>query len=167
MQDILSEANLSSGALYRYFRSKEEIIIAIAQDVLAGIASTIENALEPDVPLHPHEVLGRMFTALEAADNEQNMTRMAVQVWSEAVRSTAIAEQVSGALGQTLEVLVSRIKTYQASGTMTNSVPPELIARAIFSVMPGFMLQRAIFGDVDAEMFQRAFTALIAGERHE
>jgi TetR/AcrR family transcriptional regulator, transcriptional repressor of aconitase len=30
MQDILREADLSAGAVYRYFRSKEELIVAIA-----------------------------------------------------------------------------------------------------------------------------------------
>jgi TetR/AcrR family transcriptional regulator, transcriptional repressor of aconitase len=35
MQDVLAEANLSAGAVYRYFRGKDEIIAAIAGEALA------------------------------------------------------------------------------------------------------------------------------------
>lgn len=165
MQDILSEANLSSGALYRYFRSKDDIIVAIAQDVLAGLAELIETALDPDEALRPEELLGRLLTTFERMDNEQDIARMAVQVWSEALRSPKITGQVKESLGATLRILTGRIRTYQERGTIPDNVPAEHIARAIAGVMPGFMLQRAILGDVDATMFQSAFAALMSPER--
>jgi AcrR family transcriptional regulator len=34
-----AEAGLSAGALYRYFRSKEEIIAAIAEEALAQVTA--------------------------------------------------------------------------------------------------------------------------------
>ena len=166
MQDILSEADLSAGGLYRYFRSKEEIIVAIAQNVLASIAETIEVALPDDEALGPDEIMGRLFTTFEQIDNDQGIARMAVQVWSEAVRSPEIACQVRMSLASTLEVLVDRIRLYQAKGSVSSNVPAEHIARAVASIMPGFMLQRVILGDVDAAMFQQTFTALLNPDHH-
>jgi TetR/AcrR family transcriptional regulator, transcriptional repressor of aconitase len=165
MQDILSEAELSAGGLYRYFRSKEEIIVAIAHSVLASIAETIETALPAGEALGPDEVLGRLFTTFEQIDNDQSISRMAVQVWSEAVRSPAIAEQVRQSLQSTLDVLVDRIRMYQAKGSISGNVPAEHIARAVASVMPGFMLQRVILGDIDAAMFRITFAALLNPDR--
>jgi AcrR family transcriptional regulator len=166
MQDILSEADLSAGGLYRYFRSKEEIIVAIAQNVLASIAETIEVALPADEALGPDEIMGRLFATFEEIDNDQGIARMAVQVWSEAVRSPEIAGQVRASLGSTLEVLVARIRTYQAKGSVSSDVPAEHVARALASLMPGFMLQRVILGDVDATMFRQTFAALLNSGRH-
>src|ERR1700685_4704206 len=37
MQDVLTEADLSAGAVYRYFRGKEDIIAAIADEALAEL----------------------------------------------------------------------------------------------------------------------------------
>jgi AcrR family transcriptional regulator len=165
MQDILSEAGLSAGGLYRYFRSKEEIIVAIAENVLASIAETIEVALPADEALGPDEILGRLFATFEKIDDDQGIARMAVQVWSEAVRSPAIAEQVRSSIGSTFEVLVDRINVYQSKGSISSNVPAEHIARAVASVMPGFMLQRVILGDVDAAMFRQTFTALLNPDR--
>jgi AcrR family transcriptional regulator len=41
MQDVLAEANLSAGAVYRYFRGKDEIIAAIAGEVVAEVAGAL------------------------------------------------------------------------------------------------------------------------------
>ena len=164
MQDILSEANLSSGALYRYFRSKEEIIVAIAQDVLAQVAHGIESALEPDVPLSADAIFSRLFLTIERIDAEQDIARMAVQVWGEALRSPVVAEQVRVSVGQTLQILAARIRIYQELGSISSGVAPEHMARAVVSVLPGFILQRALLGDIDAATFGSAFSALLSTE---
>ena len=164
MQDILSEANLSSGALYRYFRSKEEIIVAIAQDVLAQVAAGIETALAADEPLSADAIFSRLFLTIERIDAEQDIARMAVQVWGEALRSPVVAEQVRVSVGQTLQILAARIRIFQEGGSISSSVSPEHMARAVVSVLPGFILQRALLGDIDAATFGSAFSALIGTE---
>ena len=35
MQDLFAEAGLSAGAVYRYFASKDEVIVAIAEETCA------------------------------------------------------------------------------------------------------------------------------------
>ena len=161
MQDILSEADLSAGGLYRYFKSKEDIIIAIAERVLASIGASIETGFQPDDPLTADQVIGRLLHALEVMDNEQEIARLAVQVWAEAVRSPTVADHVRRAIFATMQVLVTRVCAYQTAGTIDASVPPELVARAILGIMPGFILQRAVLGDIDAATIQSAFTALM------
>ena len=37
MADVIKEAGLSAGAVYLYFRSKDEIIVAVGTQVFAGI----------------------------------------------------------------------------------------------------------------------------------
>src|SRR6516165_12628 len=44
MQDLFAEASLSSGAFYRYFASKDDVIIAIAEDNMGGVLETIRDA---------------------------------------------------------------------------------------------------------------------------
>jgi AcrR family transcriptional regulator len=49
MQDLLREANLSAGAVYRYFKSKDEIIAAIGEDC-PSIADDQGNAATRSPP---------------------------------------------------------------------------------------------------------------------
>src|SRR5262245_48052330 len=48
MQDVFAESGLSAGAVYRYFKSKNEIIHAIATDTQGGAVSLIETLLKED-----------------------------------------------------------------------------------------------------------------------
>src|SRR3954453_16611832 len=41
MQDLFAEAELSSGAVYRYFAGKDEVVLAIAQDNIREVGAMI------------------------------------------------------------------------------------------------------------------------------
>src|SRR5918996_3551850 len=96
MQDVLGEANLSSGAVYRYFGSKDEIIAAIAAEAVAEVAGALDSAFDADDPPPLDEVLGAAFLAIRRVDADQGMARLALQVWSEAVRSPVLAAILKG-----------------------------------------------------------------------
>src|SRR3954462_1158614 len=51
MQDLIQEAGLSVGAVYRYFKSKNEIINAIASSVAGGIQQHIDEVAAKRLPL--------------------------------------------------------------------------------------------------------------------
>src|SRR5581483_11495215 len=44
MQDLFKESGLSSGAFYRYFASKDDVIIAIAEDNTRDVMALIRTA---------------------------------------------------------------------------------------------------------------------------
>src|ERR1041385_5448735 len=55
MPDIAAEAGVSAGAPYRYFASKEEIILAIAGDAFRLIFEPVERlGARHDAPPAPH-----------------------------------------------------------------------------------------------------------------
>jgi TetR/AcrR family transcriptional regulator, transcriptional repressor of aconitase len=43
MQDLFAEAGLSAGAVYRYFASKEDMIIAIAEENMLDIVDMVHD----------------------------------------------------------------------------------------------------------------------------
>src|SRR3954451_7223267 len=51
MQDLIHEAGLSVGAVYRYFKSKNEIINAIATTVTVGLRQPIDAVADGRLPL--------------------------------------------------------------------------------------------------------------------
>src|SRR6516165_10545869 len=43
MQDLFAEASLSSGAVYSYFTSKDDVIVAIAEENMRGVTEMIRT----------------------------------------------------------------------------------------------------------------------------
>ena len=161
MQDVLREADLSAGALYRYFKSKDEIILAIARDALSRLAEVFESSSEQAEPPPPDEVMGRIFEVLETL-GKQGFSRLAVQIWSEALRSRAIGDEVRRAYGGLREAVYELVRAYQAQGRIDEAADAEEVGRVLVSIVPGFVLQHALIGDVDAAQFRRGLRALLS-----
>jgi AcrR family transcriptional regulator len=45
MSDICTEAGVSRGTLYRYFKSKDEVLEALARHVMSGMATALDEAV--------------------------------------------------------------------------------------------------------------------------
>jgi len=63
MQDIFREAELSPGAVYRYFPSKEAILRAIAEEAFGNVARVIRQeapATFRDTALEPYRLLAEL-----------------------------------------------------------------------------------------------------------
>ena len=161
MQDVLGEANLSAGAVYRYFRSKDEIIAAIAAEAVAEVAGALDGAFDADDPPPLDEVLGAAFVAIRRVDAEQGMAKLALQVWGEALRSPALAETLRAVIARVQGSLSRLVATYQDRGLMAADAPPEQVARVLIGLLPGFVVQHALLGDVDPAAFRSGLRTLL------
>ncbi len=166
MQDILTEANLSAGAVYRYFRSKDDIIAAIAVDALAEVTGAFEDVFDTDTPLPPvEEALGRILATIQRLDDTQDLAKVAIQVWGEALRSPSLAERFTEAISSVRLTLTSLIEAYQERGLITREVPADQVAPVVVGLVHGLMVQHALLGDVDAATFGDGLGALLAINR--
>jgi AcrR family transcriptional regulator len=161
MQDVLAEANLSAGAVYRYFRGKDEIIAAIAAEAVAEVVGALDTAFDPDDPPTLDAVLGAAFLAIHRVDAEQGFARLALQVWGEAVRSPALAELIKGEIRRLRGALARLVRAYQARGLMAADTPPEQVAQVLIGLLPGFVFQHALVGDVDPAGFRAGLRTLL------
>jgi AcrR family transcriptional regulator len=161
MQDVLAEANLSAGAVYRYFRGKDEIIAAIAGEVVAEVAGALDVAFAAADPPPLDEVLGAAFLAIERVDAEQGFARLALQVWGEAVRSPALAEMIRGEVPRLRDTLARLVRVYQDRGLMAADAPAEQVAQVLVGLLPGFVFQHVLLGDVDPAAFRAGLRTLL------
>jgi len=161
MQDVLAEANLSAGAVYRYFRGKDEIIAAIAGEAVAEVAGVLDVAFGADDPPPLDEVLGAAFLAIERIDAEQGFARLALQVWGEAVRSPALAEMIRGEVPRLRDTLARLVRVYQDRGLMAADAPAEQVAQVLVGLLPGLVFQHALLGDVDPAAFRAGLRTLL------
>jgi TetR/AcrR family transcriptional regulator, transcriptional repressor of aconitase len=162
MQDVLAEADLSAGAVYRYFGGKEDIIAAIAGEALAELAASVADVLDTDPLPSLEEVVGRILGTVGRMDAGQELANLAVQVWAEALRSPALAERVAETFQALRRVLADLAAVYAERGLMPPDVTPMSVAKVLMAIGPGFAMQRALLGDVDEEIFADGLRALLA-----
>lgn len=142
MQDLFAEAGLSSGAVYRYFASKDDVIIAIAEDNMRGVVEMIRDvaAQQPSQPAGA--VLADVLEVVQARDARNGLGKLALLVWAEALRSPSIAGRFKTMLTQMRAAFAEIVREHQSPG----DVSADAMAAALFSVLPGYILQLALLG---------------------
>jgi TetR/AcrR family transcriptional regulator, transcriptional repressor of aconitase len=160
MQDIVAETGLSAGAIYRYFRSKEDIVAAIAAEHHAAEAAVLAEAGGGDVAAalrHLVEVsLGRL-----ADPAEQRWRRVTVQVWGEALRNDRVMGIVRGGLDEPLRILADLFRRGVRDGDLPRGLDPDGAARVCASIFQGLVLQQAWDPGLDVGAYITAVLALI------
>ena len=160
MQDLIREANLSVGAVYRYFKSKDEIINAIAENVAGGLAARLHEIAGRDLPL-----AGAMDLVLEAIDEQlgpDGNFPLAMQIWAEAMIDPAIRDIVRLRYGAMRSAFEALAKTAIRQGELPADTDVEAVAATLFGMMPGYALQRLLIGTPDRETYLTGIRGLLA-----
>jgi AcrR family transcriptional regulator len=160
MQDVIAEAGLSVGAVYRYFRSKNEIIEAIAEGYSLQIGGVLESALgDPDRALV--EVMAAALDVIDDNVGPDGALRIAVQVWAEAVRDERAAAIVERLYRRFRDTFVQLAKRAIDNGELPADGQPTAIGAALFSLVVGYGLQRLLIGTPNRTQYLAGVRALL------
>ncbi|MFF7655945.1 TetR/AcrR family transcriptional regulator [Streptomyces sp. NPDC007983] len=160
MQDLLAEVGLSSGAVYRYFPGKQDMIIAIAEENLAEVTGEVRRmtAAEPAVSIG--ELLARIFQTIKAKHEEDGFAAIALLVWAECLRDPTLAERIKGTLTDVTAELADIVRERQESGGLPVEIPAGQLTQVIVASVPGYILQLATLGPAVVEGLPGAVRAL-------
>jgi len=163
MADVIRESGLSAGAVYGYFKSKEEILAAIAEDALSSVDELFEKLLAAEEPLTPYAALEAALhhIVMVAERPGGDVTRVAIQAWAEAMHNDAILGIARGKYTQLRGHFVAVARKAQEDGTIDADANPEYIGQALFGFVPGFLLQRLMIGDVTPESYAAGLRAVL------
>jgi len=162
MDDLLAEAGLSAGGCYRYFRGKEQIIAAIAEEVIGSIGAGVGAIVDEQPPPALEEALRRMLSVVDAHAGPGGAGGLAVQVWGEAQRDPALAGLVARAYGTLRGHTTTLARQALAAGRLPAGTDPDAVGQVLFALLPGYLLQRLSLADVDVDRYLAGFTALTA-----
>ncbi len=95
MQDVIAEAGLSVGAVYRYFKSKDDLITSIAETVLDGADQIFEDLASHNPPESLLETMARALSFVDTQTGPEGIFPLALQVWAEAQRDPVLADFVA------------------------------------------------------------------------
>jgi TetR/AcrR family transcriptional regulator, transcriptional repressor of aconitase len=166
MQDFFEASGLSAGLVYRYFRSKDELIATLAAEALEQLHASVEEAIAAGERPGTEEVLARLLRTIDELDQRERIARVAVQVWGEALVNPAVGSAFTAEIARLLAALERLVRAAQADGQLDRHLDPVYAARVLYSILPGFLLQRALDPALDQAGYERAARALIAGRLH-
>ncbi|WP_405103305.1 TetR/AcrR family transcriptional regulator [Micromonospora sp. NBC_01412] len=161
MQDVIAEAGLSVGAVYRYFPSKADLISAIAEEAVGGAEIVFDELLHREPPLPLIEALDRALAYVETQVGDDGALRIAVQVWGEAQRDPVLAELVAAKYDGFRRHFEALVRRAQGAGEVPADADPEAVASALFGLVPGWFLQRLLTGHPDRATYLAGVRALL------
>jgi AcrR family transcriptional regulator len=162
MDDIIAATGMSSSAVYRYFRSKEEIIRVSAEEGVARVREIFVALLDRDPCPDPAETLTLLVEELHRrTDNpDYDMTRLAVQTWAEALRDPVLHHRVRQLYVDTVEHIAELAQRWRDNGYLPADADTKAVAATLLSIMHGLIVMHHVVDDVPAHTL-RAGLALL------
>ncbi|MEU0820080.1 TetR/AcrR family transcriptional regulator [Streptomyces mirabilis] len=168
MQDLFTEAGLSSGAVYRHFNSKDEMILAIAEENMRDVLDITLAVATNRQGQSMGAVLAELLDVIRAKSVEgQDVAGLAVLVWGEAMRNRSLARKLDHLLGRIRVNLITLVRDHQESGVLPANATAEAIASTMLSILPGYILQVALLNPAVVAEVPDAVRALWPGPAGE
>jgi TetR/AcrR family transcriptional regulator, transcriptional repressor of aconitase len=138
MGDIVAESGLSTGAIYRYFAGKDELVLAVCEQG----AEAFPQALTAEAIA--------AFVADVRRRAAQGHARLVAQIYAEAALNPALGAVVARRLAELRDAV-------EALGLSRSA------AEAFVAVCVGYSAQLAVRGDVDPAPVVAALLAVVRG----
>lgn len=143
MTDLVEASGLSTGAIYRYFKGKDQIVAAICEQGGQALPDELTAQSVQDFLEH-----------IRTLAREEDHARLVTQIYAEA----AVSEPLAALVRQQLDELRSAV-----AALLPDREPAEAarIAEAFVALCDGYRQQLAVRGDLDPAPFAAAILAAI------
>ncbi len=141
MHDISDAAGISVGLIYRYFRSKEAVIAALAAEHKKAIAVLLERAGEAPNLLAAMELF---FTSLCDKHPPKILAAFVLDLFAEASRNPRVAKLVRDVARAKADGVAALIAKSAELKQAPPGLAPRQIAEMIFAVNDGSMMRSVL-----------------------
>lgn len=159
LDDILTEAELTKGAMYFHFRSKHALAMAIIDEHIVTSNVAFQDLLARE--LSGLETLVDSSFLVAVLDINQDLTRAAMHLVEAVGR---VEELHAKLLGGWIEALASAVRDAIAEGDLAERCDPQDVARLVVSVYMG-LRQTSDLGDPERFLhdLEKSWSLLLAG----
>ncbi len=163
IEDIRLESGLSRGAVYHYFKSKEDIIDAIRERSSGQADDILEEVLvEENATARLLDIVDAAFSNM-VLPNSTDANRLALFLWAESLVNRRIMDGQLPSFKPFLDIMAQSIREAQLEGVVYPDIDPEGAARAIAGVMMGLQLQLTWEPDMNMEKASEVLVSMLTG----
>jgi TetR/AcrR family fatty acid metabolism transcriptional regulator len=164
VSDVAKEAGVADGTIYLYFKSKDDLLIALFERRMVELTAALQAAIAGKSPREQLRAFIRMY--LQKVHDEP----AAAEVLTIELRQSSkfMKEYENPTFADFLRMLGGIIAAAQASGHVTSAIPAHVAARMIFGVLDeltlAWVLAKAPFGGGSAGARPKKFDIVRAAD---
>ena len=147
MQDVAAEAGMSPGNLYRYFASKEAMVVGLAERDRARVGEDFSAFTGDEDFLETFARIARKHFAEEPRER----AILCLEIWAEATRNRTFATMSRDFECDIIQRLATLFTVAQSRGFVSPEVDPNAVAVVVATLANGLFVRRAIAPNFDAE----------------
>ena len=141
--DIVTEASLSVGSLYRYFNGKEDLFLAVVAERVAVYNDAVFEELA-----RPGQPLGRLRRALRRlqrllASQAPEEARLSLDLWARAHDVPALREWLREARARRIQSFRRVLEEAKLSGDVRRDIRASDAAAILMAITDGLVVQRS------------------------
>ncbi|MFT3732261.1 MAG: TetR/AcrR family transcriptional regulator [Hyphomicrobium sp.] len=162
MDNIIEASGLSAGAVYGYFKNKDDLIISALMTSMTGVAEEIGPLLARRPPSPPNVLLRELTSAISSftARDGFDLKRIALLGWSEAQHNAPLLTTMRPFYVAFRDQLKAVAMAWQRDGVIDATADPDDVSKALLATTMGFVAQSAVLGDVEPDAIGRGVSAL-------
>jgi AcrR family transcriptional regulator len=165
--EICREAKITTGGLYHYFGSKEELIAAVidrsAESAVQGMRDQIKDALNTESAL---QQVSQVFAQTLQDPDIDNATRLELEIWAEGFKDEKLFEKSRRAWTMRMGWLEALIRRGIDDGIYDpETVEPHAMASLLISIYIGLRIGRLMGPEFDISGAVQTFFMMRSGRR--
>ena len=132
VSDIAREAGIASGTIYLYFKTKDEILVTLFREKMAGFVSALRKEIsgEPDAPAKLRRLVRLHLETLEARPELAEVVQLELRQGQKFFRG-ASAQEVSAYF----DLIGSVLEEGVAAGVFRPGLPVKVATKMLFGAM--------------------------------
>jgi AcrR family transcriptional regulator len=159
MTDVYREAGVSSGVIYLYFASKDEIIAAIAAQNLDGITKAAGDLAQRFGSQGAGVVLANLLQYIRSEHERDGLASIALLTWSESLRNEVLSEHLANAFTDVRTMFTTLLRDAKPSDPL-KPLGAETAASILVLILTGYVMQLATLPPGETAPIPEAVSAL-------
>lgn len=160
IKDIMEEAKVSNGAIFTYFKTKDEMILEIIRENLGQIIQRINEIVASSDHIDLEETLLALLEMVRQISLGPGRA-MSMHVWSLSMVNPDVENCTREYCHQIHQSLEELVKHFQKAGALSMDLNPKRTAKALFSMLlPGYILQLLLVERIEPLAYLKAYKGL-------
>ena len=146
MDEVIAETGMSSSSVYRYFRSKDELIEAAAEESLSRTYLLLTELTSHDPVPSPAETLAALLEALrQRQQGDYDLTKISMTAWAEALRRPSMRGFAFHFYAKVTGAFTALAQRWKSAGLLAQDTDPAALASLFVTLMPGLIVMSHLY----------------------
>ena len=160
MDDIVNESGLSKGAIYGYFKSKDDLFLALSDRQLESMIENMQDAFSPkdsakNKLMKAAEIHFRQIT------DPNDVWRVTLELWVESPKIPSLEKRVRKRYDLAHKFLADIIAEGKANGEFRKDIDPDTISSILLAMIRGLSIHTRMGQRFDWQNIKKSLFALL------